>query len=345
MFLEAIAINMACSVGLLILVLHLDRYEKEPIPRVLVLLCLSVILTTLFGVLKYRLLGEVNLGPVAASYLRAGLLEETFKFGLFLVAVTWKTYNEPFDAIVYLAIIATGFAINENISYYTQATAPDLANILAVRLVPSHLLVDISAAYFVGLGKARARPVRYFLLGFCIAVALHGTWNYLCNTGLLAWFVFFEFGLTAFVCYVILATIKGSPYRRRQAEARGLIDNNLFLLRHGAREGAAQEGRLAGKLEQIGELIDGCRTLPGREQNELLEMLEQDFPHPITEHLGQGTGAVGDRLDGIIARMSKVVAARAGFDWVYLVGLFVAMAVVTTGAYLLSAWAGSFFVS
>lgn len=345
MLLEAIAINMLFSVGLLILVLHLDRYEKEPIPRVLILLCLSVSATTIFGVVKYYLFGELKLGPFASSFLRAGLLEESFKFGLFLVALTWESYDESFDAIVYLAIIATGFAINENISFYTQATAPD-ADILAVRLVPSHLLVDIGAAYFVGLGKARAKPVRYFLLGLGIAVALHGTWNYLCSTGLLAWFVFYEFGLTAFACYVVLATIKSSKYRRRQAEVRELVDKTIFLLRHGTRDGTAEErelrAQLERKLEAIGKLLDNCRSLSGKEQNELLDMVEGHFPHPVTEHLDQG-GTASDRLDLIIERMSK--AAKARFDWIYLLGLFIAMAVATTGAYLLSAWVGSFFIS
>jgi RsiW-degrading membrane proteinase PrsW (M82 family) len=357
MFVEAIAINMLLSAGLLLLILHLDRYEREPLRRVLVLLAISVAATTLLGVAKQLIWGDSGTTPLCSAYLRAGLPEELLKFGLFVgVARRWKTYNESFDAVVYLSIIATGFAFNENIAYYMQATSGgalaaeltgdsglyyrQLANVVAARLVPSHLLVDINAAFLVGLGKVRGRPWRYLLLGLVVAVALHGTWNYLAGTGLLAWFVFYEFVLSVLVCCAVLLSLRASRFRARQAALARLIDENLILVRHGL-AGSRTPGdpdEIAALLDRLAGLLDRCRLLAGEQQERIFELLDRELPFPVTEHLDRGE-PVGPRLAALVRHLSAV-EPRARLDWRYSLGVFLVLVGTATVAYLLSLLVG-----
>jgi RsiW-degrading membrane proteinase PrsW (M82 family) len=356
MFVEAIAINMLLSAGLLLLILHLDRYEREPIHRVLVLLAISVAATTLLGVAKQLIWGASEAAPLSSAFLRTGLPEELLKFGLFLaVAQRWKTYNESFDAVVYLSIIATGFAFNENIAYYMQATSGgalaaeltgdsslyyrQLANIVAVRLVPSHLLVDVNAAFLVGLGKVRAKPWRYLLLGFAVAVTLHGTWNFLAGAGLLAWFVFYEFVLSILVCCAILFSLRASSFRQRQGALGQLIDKNRTLLQHGLGSRATDDSaEIAGQLDRLAALLGRCRFLAGQEQERVFELVERELPYPITEHLERGE-PVRERLAALVDRLSRSTP-HSSFDWRYSLGVFLTLVGTATVSYLLSLLVG-----
>jgi len=133
-------------------------------------------------------------------------IEEILKFA----AVWWfivpkKSFNEPLDAMVYMVIVALGFAAVENITSLGNSTnglvsgVASLAafEVLSLRFVGATLLHSLASA-IVGYhwGHAMVHKTRSVkkgvVIGLVIAILLHGAFNYLILlTGPLTWVLSF----------------------------------------------------------------------------------------------------------------------------------------------------------
>ena len=118
-----VIINSLISSALIVLLMYLDRYEKESVVTMVKVFFLSILVTGIYS-------STLRFFPVPMNFngvvLMAPIREELLKFGLFVIV--WKIWkrelNESFDAIMYMGMIALGFAFYENIAYYMQATTP-----------------------------------------------------------------------------------------------------------------------------------------------------------------------------------------------------------------------------
>ena len=205
-----ILINCLISALLVTLLMWLDRYEKESITTMMKVFIGTIFATSIYGIAiswmitSFTMINTVVLAPV---------LEETWKFLIFLIVLKKFRHevNESFDAIMYMGIIALGFAFYENITYYVFATwkgmmvsnltanfsfyNESLKAIFLARLVPGHLLFDIIAISIYGLGfKHGHKAVRLFF-SWLAAIIMHGLWN-----------LFVQFDII-FTIYCILLTI------------------------------------------------------------------------------------------------------------------------------------------
>ncbi|WP_285698130.1 PrsW family intramembrane metalloprotease [Actinomadura sp. NBRC 104412] len=180
---------------LISLVLALDRLEPEP-PRMLVfafawgagVAVLGALVLNTLGLIYVTtpIFGEAEAHFVSATF-GAPLIEETLK-GSVLFGILWFRRNEIdgiVDGIIYAAMVGFGFAMMENITYYSRAFDEQGAAGLQATFVLRGVIAPLSHPLFTsmtGLGVAWAATHRRFragavLLGLFGAMLLHGLWN------------------------------------------------------------------------------------------------------------------------------------------------------------------------
>lgn len=168
-----------------------DRHRPEPLLNLAACVALGAAAAYLnrymylgldFLGLRYdaRLLATESLsGLLAYAVLVIGLGEELAKMLPFLlVAIRFKAFDEPLDAIIYVSFIALGFALVENLHYAAflppgEATARGFAGPLV------HMTFAAIWAYPVGLAKLKRRPVVLAAAGWLTISALaHGLYDF-----------------------------------------------------------------------------------------------------------------------------------------------------------------------
>ncbi|GAA1993111.1 PrsW family intramembrane metalloprotease [Isoptericola halotolerans] len=217
-------------------ILALDRLEPEP-PDALVAafgwgagvaVLIAMLLNTAGLDLVWGPMLGAELGMYATAAITAPVVEEVLK-GAVLVGLLWFRRNElngPTDGIIYGSMVALGFAVVENISYYTFAPPGTLALTFTVRGIASPLLhplctaltgIGVAAAALRPAGRSRVAPVLGGLLG---AIALHSLWNASSAFGL------FGLGVAYLVGVGVLVAL-GIVLHRDRKRIVGLIRTHL----------------------------------------------------------------------------------------------------------------------
>ena len=177
----------AVSFPVLILICFwLDRYEPEPGRYRLAALGWGAVVAVGFSLVTEQVLFAVpDTSDFIDTAVTAPVLEELGK-GLFLVAIVIFRRDQVhgiLDGIVYAALVGIGFAFVEDILYYLGSLDSDLVSVFLVRGIMgpfAHPLFTSATGIGIGIAVTTTRPaVRIFapILGFLLAVAMHGTWN------------------------------------------------------------------------------------------------------------------------------------------------------------------------
>jgi RsiW-degrading membrane proteinase PrsW (M82 family) len=177
-------------------VLALDRYEPEPV-RILVLTFVwgagvaTLIALVLNQVDQAWLTGALGRqgGHLATAVIAAPIVEECAK-GLVILGMFKLSRFEldgPLDGIVYASAVGIGFAMTENVLYYSASVDHAGGGALLATFVLRGVLSPFAHPLFtsatgIGLGFAAISPRRSVrvlapLCGLIIAVILHGIWN------------------------------------------------------------------------------------------------------------------------------------------------------------------------
>lgn len=168
----------------------LDRYEPEPGRYRLAALGWGAVVAVLLSFVAEQLLFSL---PGTDAFLdtavTAPFVEELGK-GLFLVAVIVlrrEQLHGLLDGIVYAALVGIGFAFVEDVLYYTSSLTTGGGYALTATFLLRGIMSPFAhplftAATGIGIGIAvttRSRPLRIVapVLGFLVAVVLHGVWN------------------------------------------------------------------------------------------------------------------------------------------------------------------------
>jgi len=102
-------------------------------------------------------------------------------------AVTHSEFDEPVDVMIYMIVAALGFAAVENILYIVSSLDFGASNNQVIKLSVSrfigatflHTLCSGIIGYFWAMSLfRRTEKTRCLLLGFFIAVMLHGIYNF-----------------------------------------------------------------------------------------------------------------------------------------------------------------------
>jgi protease PrsW len=179
------------------IVLHLDRYEVEPLRALVACFIWGAVGAILFSLvtgLLFQFAVEEALGAQTAEatsvVIGAPLVEESFK-GIAVLAVLIFARDEidsTLDGLVYGALVGVGFAMTENILYlgqaYLEGGLREFGTLVLAREVlggfghPAYTAITGAA-----IGWSRGRYGRGIarvvvpILGWALAVAFHIAWN------------------------------------------------------------------------------------------------------------------------------------------------------------------------
>ncbi|MDP3956776.1 MAG: PrsW family glutamic-type intramembrane protease [bacterium] len=120
-------------------------------------------------------------------FILAGI-EEFFKFGAaYLLISRSKYFNVPVDAMVYMIVVALGFATVENIGalqnqFRETAMLSAILGTATLRFIGATLLHTLASAlvgYYWAKGLIAKRLISRLAIGLFIATSLHATFNFL----------------------------------------------------------------------------------------------------------------------------------------------------------------------
>lgn len=166
-------------------VLYTDRKSKEPAKNIILCL-LSGILTIATAGYFEGLVKPYFANNAILIYVYA-LIEELSKMAIFFLFIfDNKHYDDIYDGLVYMALIALSFAGLENVMYaFSEDTITSSINLSLMRdltTVPLHVICGIIIGYFVSLGNfSKDKTKRYLNIFYGIigATLVHGTFNVL----------------------------------------------------------------------------------------------------------------------------------------------------------------------
>ena len=173
------------AVVLIVYIIIRDKYEREPIKKILlaffvgmVSIPLSLSLTHIFGLdeLPYIFEGEIW-QQIATAFLSAAIPEEISKFIILFLLIWWsKDFNERMDGIVYAVCVSMGFATIENILYVFDDPACALGR--ALFAVPGHFLFAVLMGFFLSLAKFTVKhKLRNWTMTLLAPILAHGIYD------------------------------------------------------------------------------------------------------------------------------------------------------------------------
>ena len=225
-----VLVAAAPSLALLTYFYLRDRYEPEPISRLLLAFGLG-----LFALFAAQSLGTYVADACTEDFLRRGgeagklldafvvtaLVEEFSRWFVLAVAVYhWRAFDEPMDGIVYGVAVALGFASLENY-LYLSSRGLSLAWQRALFAVPAHALFGGGMGYFFGRAKfgghSGLRAVFPWLAALLLPTLAHGSYDYALTHGLgpVVWVAVtvLSLGFWVLVLGRLRHADKASPYR------------------------------------------------------------------------------------------------------------------------------------
>lgn len=163
--------------------LHTDRKDKEPKKNIIICL-LSGILTISLAIFLENAVMPYFSNNIVLTYVWA-TIEEISKIGIFfLFILDNKHYDDIYDGVIYMALIALSFAGLENIMYaFSESTVSDSISLALMRdltTVPLHVICGIVIGFFISIGnfsKDKYKKYLNFSLAVIIPSFIHGTYN------------------------------------------------------------------------------------------------------------------------------------------------------------------------
>ncbi len=191
--LAALTIPLVPALGVAIVTLTLDRYEREPWSLMLGAFLWGALIAIAPALFLERRLVDLLASAMSAIGLQDGLIhaasqamsagfsEEAIKgIGLIVLLVLLRDeFDNVTDGIIYGALIGAGFAMVENFVFFAVTPRADLGVLIFGRVILGWLSHSTFTAFFgAGLGAAReTRDRRWQILaplaGFATAILLH----------------------------------------------------------------------------------------------------------------------------------------------------------------------------
>ncbi|MEO1415064.1 MAG: PrsW family glutamic-type intramembrane protease [Bacteroidota bacterium] len=189
---ELSALAIAPVVFILTYIYLKDRYEREPLKYLFITFVLGM-------AVAYPVVWVGNLvqtwtpidfqaGTVETialyAFIVVALPEELFKY----LVLRWynyphKEFDEPYDGIMYGAVVSLGFATVENFLYIFAGTdhGVETAILRMFTAVPAHAAFGVIMGYYVGKAKflhGSHHPFWERMKGLGAAILIHGLYDY-----------------------------------------------------------------------------------------------------------------------------------------------------------------------
>jgi RsiW-degrading membrane proteinase PrsW (M82 family) len=168
-----------------------DRFEPEPLSMVLRTFLYGALLVFPIMFIQHTLITEgFGTNPFIRSFIITGLLEEFFKWFIFLyTAYKYTEFDTPYDGIVYAVSLSMGFATVENL-LYLLSYGIEHAFGRAIFPVSSHALFGVIMGYYLSLAKFKQAYYKFYLfLALIIPFTLHGLYDFILQTVKIHWMI------------------------------------------------------------------------------------------------------------------------------------------------------------
>ena len=169
---------------------------------------------------------DASFGTTAALVISAPVAEEIMKSLGILGAAKRNQIDSPLDGVVYAGYVGLGFAMVENIIYFSQAISDDdLGLVFVMRGLFSpfaHPFFTLWVGLAIGAAVKKGRSRRFAAMrGLLLAMALHSSWN---ASGVNGFFAFLLLGHVVFFIIVV------RRLRRMRREEITLVQSRLKQL-------------------------------------------------------------------------------------------------------------------
>ena len=187
-FYEKILVAIISLIPTLLLVkyvLYTDRKSKEPTKNIVICLLSGILTIALARYFELTTLKYVS-NNVLSTYIFAFIEEISKMFIFYLFVFDNKHYDDIYDGVVYMALIALSFAGLENIMYaFTENTVIDSIVLSIMRdftSIPLHVICGIVIGYFLSIGyfsKDKSKKYINYVCAILMPTIMHGTYNIL----------------------------------------------------------------------------------------------------------------------------------------------------------------------
>ncbi|MDC3413073.1 glutamic-type intramembrane protease PrsW [Aquibacillus sp. 3ASR75-11] len=166
-----------------------DRFEPEPLSMVFRTFLYGALLVFPIMFIQHAFETEgYGTNPFIQSFLIVGLLEEFFKWFIFLyTAFKYTEFDTAYDGIIYAVSISLGFATVENL-LYLFSYGVEFAVGRAIFPVSSHALFGVIMGYYLGVAKfSRFHRNTFLFLALLIPAILHGLYDFILEAIKIGW--------------------------------------------------------------------------------------------------------------------------------------------------------------
>lgn len=185
--LVVLAFSLIPTLILVGFVLYSDRKNKEPVRNIAICLLSGILSVALSGYLEQLVMPYIANNTIL-TYVFA-FIEEISKMAIFFLFVfDNKYYDDIYDGLVYMMLIALSFAGLENVMYaFSESTIQESISLSIMRditTIPLHVICGILIGYFLSLSsfsKDKKKKYVNVLVALLLSGALHGTFNSLMN--------------------------------------------------------------------------------------------------------------------------------------------------------------------
>lgn len=185
--LVVLAFSLIPTLILVGFVLYSDRKNKEPVRNIAICLLSGILSVALSGYLEQLVMPYIGNNTIL-TYIFA-FIEEISKMAIFFLFVfDNKYYDDMYDGLVYMMLIALSFAGLENVMYaFSESTIQESISLSIMRditTIPLHVICGIIIGYFLSLSsfsKDKKKKYVNVLVALLLSGALHGTFNSLMN--------------------------------------------------------------------------------------------------------------------------------------------------------------------
>lgn len=185
--LVVLAFSLIPTLILVGFVLYSDRKNKEPVRNIAICLLSGILSVALSGYLEQLVMPYIANNTIL-TYVFA-FIEEISKMAIFFLFVfDNKYYDDIYDGLVYMMLIALSFAGLENVMYaFSESTIQESISLSIMRditTIPLHVICGIIIGYFLSLSsfsKDKKKKYVNVLVALLLSGALHGTFNSLMN--------------------------------------------------------------------------------------------------------------------------------------------------------------------
>lgn len=225
---DLLALAIAPGIAICLFIYFKDKYNKEPLGVLIMSFVLGMFslvpvffAEVYFGAKQKEYMESGILFTAVSAFLGVAFIEEFFKY---LVArfycYTRKSFDEPFDGIVYTVMVGMGFATLENIGYvYEHGVNNGIMRMFTA--VPAHGCFAVLMGYFLSLAKFKPqRRVYYIFMALFLPVLFHGAYDFFLFSGTTV----IHFG-AAMLSFLIALRISFLAIRKKQAYSKQYLED------------------------------------------------------------------------------------------------------------------------